>query len=270
MLSVGATLGIPVSFIFSAIDGKPGTPHRFPLIDLLGVITVDHVGSVPVGIFLREASNQRVIVPGTEVIETGFGVKILAAIAEGIDVLLIRATLVAKGIVIIVSGQFAVGIGQLHHVAMGVVEIIPGTTENEVHTSDVGVGFISGDFTDHIPAVQQIVGGGQADSTGGADSLRVVGIGDCAFSCDGGNKLIEAVVAVVYGCSTAYIQLGQQIAVIVVGIGGQDVGSQFVADFRNQPVVGVVFVDGGVGRICVPILVNTQIRPMCSSISHHI
>ena len=83
----------------------------FPLVDLLGIVPVDHVGGVPVGVLLGEPADQRVIVPRAEVVQTCFGIIVFAAVAEGVRIGFNRGSLVAEGIVIVVLAQFAVGIG---------------------------------------------------------------------------------------------------------------------------------------------------------------
>ena len=75
-------------------------PQRvFPLVDLLRVIPVDHVGDVPVGVHLGETPNGGIIVPCAEIVGPGFVVPILPAVTEGIDVCAGRVSLVAERVV---------------------------------------------------------------------------------------------------------------------------------------------------------------------------
>ncbi len=82
-----------------------------PLVDLLRVVPIDHVGGVPVGILLREAAYGRIIVAGAEVVGSGFKVQVLAAVAEGVAVQGIRVLFVAEGVVVVGVADCAVGVG---------------------------------------------------------------------------------------------------------------------------------------------------------------
>ena len=69
-----------------------------PLIDLLGVVPVDHVGGVPVGVLLGETANAGVVVPGPQVVGSGLTVPVLPAVAEGVGVGGGGVLLVAEGV----------------------------------------------------------------------------------------------------------------------------------------------------------------------------
>ena len=71
------------------------------LIDLLGIIAVNTVGSCPVGILLGEAANGRIVVSGAEVVGLRLAVKVLAAVAERVLIQRIRILLYAERIVIV-------------------------------------------------------------------------------------------------------------------------------------------------------------------------
>ena len=71
------------------------------LIDLLGIIAVNTVGSCPVGILLGEAANGRIVVSCAEVVGLRLAVKVLAAVAERVLIQRVRILLYAERIVII-------------------------------------------------------------------------------------------------------------------------------------------------------------------------
>ena len=56
------------------------------LVDLLGIIAVDRIGSRPVGVLLGEAADGRVVIPRAEVIGLRLAVEVLAAVAESANV----------------------------------------------------------------------------------------------------------------------------------------------------------------------------------------
>ena len=58
----------------------------FALVDLLGIVAVDAVRRVPVGVLLGEAADGRVVIPRAEVIGLRLAVVVFAAIAESANV----------------------------------------------------------------------------------------------------------------------------------------------------------------------------------------
>ena len=83
----------------------------FPLIDLLGIVPVDHVGGVPVGVFLGETSDQRIVISCSQIIQACLRVVILTAVTEGVGIIFIQSTLVTECVVIVVFGQLSVSVG---------------------------------------------------------------------------------------------------------------------------------------------------------------
>ena len=88
---------------------------------------------------------------------------------------------------------------------------------------------------------------GSARRAGGADTLSVVGVGDGGSPRYGGNELVEPVVGVGHHGGVVDVQLGQQVAVSVVGVAAGGDGAALVLAFHGQPVVGVVGVRGDKG-----------------------
>ena len=56
------------------------------VVELQGVIAVDHVAYVPVGVLLGEAADDGVIVSGTEIVGPSLLVIILPGVAEGVGI----------------------------------------------------------------------------------------------------------------------------------------------------------------------------------------
>lgn len=75
----------------------------FALVDLLGIVAVDAVRRVPVGVLLGEAADGRVVVAGTEVVRPSLIVEVLAAVAEWIAIQRVRLLLDTERIVIVGS-----------------------------------------------------------------------------------------------------------------------------------------------------------------------
>ena len=71
------------------------------LIDLLGIIAVDAVGSCPVGVLLGKTADIGVIIPRAEIVGLRLAVKILAAVAERVLIQRVRTLLYAERIVIV-------------------------------------------------------------------------------------------------------------------------------------------------------------------------
>ena len=69
------------------------------------------------GIRLGEATVDGVVVAGAEVVLAGFGVVVLAAVAEGIGIVDILDLFVAEGIVGVVFGDCAGWIGQVYYIS---------------------------------------------------------------------------------------------------------------------------------------------------------
>ena len=203
-------------------------------------------------VFLRKPADQRIIVPGTEVVQAGFSIVVFPTVAEGVGIVFILSALITECVVIVILRQFTVGIGQLHYIAVGIVEIIPSPTEDQVDATDVGVNLGAFHLADDISTIKEVMCRHKANRSRRSDPLRVVGVDDRPFTRDGGYKLIQPIVSVANDRRVVHIQLRQQISVVIVGVGDQDIGSRLVADLADEPVVGVVGVGGGVGWFCVP------------------
>ncbi len=78
----------------------PACPKRvFILSDLLGLIAVDHVGGVPVGVLLRESSDAGIIIPRTEVVSSALYVEVFSAVPKRVGVGADAVFLVAESVV---------------------------------------------------------------------------------------------------------------------------------------------------------------------------
>ena len=66
----------------------------------------------------------RVVVPGAQVDRAGFRVEILPAVAQGVRVVCTGALLVAECVVLVFLRHRACRIGQLHHVAVRIVQVV--------------------------------------------------------------------------------------------------------------------------------------------------
>ena len=73
------------------------------LVDLLGIVAVDAVRRVPVGVLLGEAADIGVIIPRSQIVRTGFNVVVFAAVAERIAIQRVRLLFHAERIVIVGS-----------------------------------------------------------------------------------------------------------------------------------------------------------------------
>ena len=71
------------------------------LVDLLGIVPVDRIGSRPVGILLREAATGRIVISRAEIVGLRLAVKVLAAVAERVLIQRVRILLYAERIVIV-------------------------------------------------------------------------------------------------------------------------------------------------------------------------
>ena len=70
----------------SALDDGHKTGGVVVVVELQGVIAVDHVAYVPVGVLLGEAADDGVIVSGTEIVGPSLLVIILPGVAEGVGI----------------------------------------------------------------------------------------------------------------------------------------------------------------------------------------
>ena len=73
----------------------------FILSELLGLVAVDHVGGIPVGVLLRKPSHARIVVPRPEIIRPALHIEILAAVSEWVGVGSHAVFLVAEGVVVV-------------------------------------------------------------------------------------------------------------------------------------------------------------------------
>ena len=78
----------------------------------------------PVGILLGKAPDGGGLLSGPEVIEVRLLVEVFAGIPEHIAVRQGGGELVAEGVVIVALGHHAGGVGELNHVAVGVVLVV--------------------------------------------------------------------------------------------------------------------------------------------------
>ena len=70
----------------SALDDGHKTGGVVVVVELQGVIAVDHVAYVPVGVLLGEAADDGVIVSGPEIVSPSLLVIILPGVAEGVGI----------------------------------------------------------------------------------------------------------------------------------------------------------------------------------------
>ena len=174
------------------------------------------------GIRLGEAAVDGVVVAGAEVVLSGFGIVVLAAVAEGVGVVDILDLFVAEGIVGVGFGDCAGSIGQVDHIAVGVVEVIAGfviaCATNQICTAEIGgINGAAVLLGHHIAAVQQVGDGRQIGLLAGADALRVVAIGIGAVGIGGACQLVEVVVGIA-GIGSAADGFGQHVAVGIMSI----------------------------------------------------
>ena len=207
-------------------------------------------------IFLREAADGWVVVAGSQVVVASFKVQVFAAVAEGVGVEAVRVLLIAEGVVVVFLVDRAVGVGGGDNIAVSVEEVVFGFTTacpaDEVDAAQIIVGDgVVLHFCHHVAAVQEIGRPEVVHPLGCPDSLGVVGIGHTGSIHGQGDQLIEAVVGV--GCAAGFILtmgrggLCQGVAVGVISIGSGDGFAVFRFALRQQPVVGIVGVNGGVG-----------------------
>ncbi len=152
------------------------------LVDLLGIVPVDHVGGAPVGVRLGEAAYGWVVVPGAEVIGAGFGIQILSAVTEGIAVQRVRVLFIAEGVVVVGVADGTVGIAGCDYIAVGIEKVIlhfaVGLPADEVDTTQVVIrDSVILDFRHDVAAVQEEGCSEIIYPFRRADTLGVVGIG---------------------------------------------------------------------------------------------
>ena len=169
------------------------------LVDFLRAGSVDHIGDVPIRIFLGKASNAGIIIPGPEIVGAGFSISVFAAVAEGVDICGVGIQFIAEGIVVVGTADSTCGAGKLHHIAMSVVEIVAFRTGN-IHEDRVDAPQIAGgnssilDLAYHIFLVQNIVTGKSAGSFAGSDALRIIGVGGGNTVRRVGNQLVNRII----------------------------------------------------------------------------
>ena len=76
------------------------------------------------GVWLGEAAVDGVVVAGAEVVLAGFGVIVLAAVAEGVGVCRIRVLFNTKSTVVVGLCNCTGSIGQIDHVAVGIIQVV--------------------------------------------------------------------------------------------------------------------------------------------------
>ena len=103
-----------------------GVPILHRIIIAVGIeVEAEGTGVLaPVGILLGKPPDDGGILSGPEVIEVRLLVEVFAGIPEHIAVRQGGGELVAEGVVVIALGHRAGGIGELNHVAMGVVLVV--------------------------------------------------------------------------------------------------------------------------------------------------
>lgn len=160
------------------------------LVDGLRVVTVDHVRDVPVPVRLREAANGRRVVSGAEVIGPRLVVKVLAAVAEGVDARRVVVQLVPEGVVAVGHRQRARAAGELSHVAVSVVEevadgIRPVGADQIRAPEVIGMERVALRLRRHAVAVQQEGRDLVPDPLARADAAGIVAVGRQRGKCGG-------------------------------------------------------------------------------------
>ena len=149
-------------------------------------------------VFVRidEAADQGIVIAGLEVIEAGFGIVIVAAIAQGVDCG--HGTgggiYLAIGVVGIGRHSRAAGIYQVHHVALEVGDVVIGCSV--IGQGEGAAAGIVGEVQNHIPVgfpQQPATGVGvlmlhPVNSFAGADTIQVIGIGNAGVRAGGGGE----------------------------------------------------------------------------------
>ena len=95
-------------------------------------------------IFLGETADGRGIISGAQIIISGFGIQVFAAVAEGVGVEGVRVLFVAECVVVVFLVDRAVEVGGGDNVAVGVEEVVFGFIgsfpADEVDASEVAIG----------------------------------------------------------------------------------------------------------------------------------
>ena len=165
-----------------------------------------------------------IVVAAAEVVVPGLLVVVLPAIAEGVIVKAVRIFLLAEGVVGIGPVGSACGIGQIYHIAVGVIQIVSrphaAGPADQIGASKVIVGNASVfQLRCHIAAVQQEGRPDEAGHLAGTDTGGVVGVIGKRARTVGGAELVEMVVGI-GGASAAADGFADDIAVFleIVGI----------------------------------------------------
>ena len=146
---------------------------------------------------LGESSDGGVVVAGAEVIRPRFAVPVFAAVAEGVGVVFAGVFLVAEGVVGVGPGNSAARVRQIHHVPVGVEEIIFPVPGDEVRAAQISCGELTVDhLCRHAAAVQQEHRARLAGLLAQAQPLRVVSVSRALLSAGGGDQAVIRVVAV--------------------------------------------------------------------------
>ena len=200
------------------------------------------------GVLLSKSTYSGIIVSGSEIVCSGFGVPVFPTVAEGVFVRLVRVALIAEGVVVVRLSGCACAVCQIDYIAVGVEEVVFRCIcgfADEVDTSQITGGCITLNLCYHIAAVQQERCLLRAYGFTGTDTLCVVGI-LCRWEivCQQTDLLVKAVISISFcdrfGFSISRGVDRQGIAVGIVGVGGR---RSRVIRGGDQPPDGVV--DGG-------------------------
>ena len=145
------------------------------------------------GVLLGEAADGGIVVTGSQIIISGFGVQVFAAVAEGVGVEVVRVLFVAEGVVVVFLVDRAVEVGGGDYVAVGVEEVVFGLVRtrpaDEVDAAQIIVGDgVVLDFRDCVAAVQEIGRPEVVHPLGCPDPLGVVGVGHVGTICGQGGR----------------------------------------------------------------------------------
>ena len=211
-------------------------------------------------VFLRKPSRARVVVPRPEVIRPALAVVILAAVAEGVQVVDAGLVLDAEGVVEVRFRDRALFVRQLDDVAVSIVEVVEDVISNarlnQIRAPEVnGRQGIPTVLRDDIPAVYQVHRRDAVHGLHAADAVRVVliaQVGDNSRLVEClRRQLVEAVVGADFaadGQAVRDLLLRDRVAVGVVGVAGGRQDIALVLQFGEQAVRSVVSVRDGVIR----------------------
>ena len=183
------------------------------------------VGAVARRVLPEEATDDRIIISGTEIIGPGLLVIILPGVAEGVGIGGNRIFLVAEGVVGVGLGDSAGSVGQVGHITVAVVQVVHGSAARGVGHQAHAVDILARSSTalevqDDMVTIIEVLGGHAAGGLGEAQAGGEVVEGAGSTADDSPVQLTEGVVAVRDGSGGGAGILLSEVAVGVVGIGG--------------------------------------------------